>query len=129
MNSVTLIGNISKDLELRYSTSQTAILRFSLAVGRRKKEDGTDFINCVAFGKTAENTERFCHKGSKVGVRGRIQTGSYEKEDGTKVYTTDIIADEVEFLDSKRDDTPRTEPQTTAEPEPNFAAVQEEIPF
>lgn len=105
-------------------------MRFTIAVSRRKKEDGSDFINCIAFGKTAENTERFCHKGSKVGVVGRIQTGSYEKEDGTKVYTTDIIADNVEFLDS-RSEKPREEVQVsyTATEEPNFEAVSEEIPF
>lgn len=132
MNTVTLIGNITKDLELRYTASQTAVLRFTIAVSRRKKEDGADFINCIAFGKTAENTERFCHKGSKVGVVGRIQTGSYEKDDGTKVYTTDIIADNVYFLDS-RSDKPREEVQVsytvTEEPEPQFEAVSEEIPF
>ena len=132
MNVTTLIGNISRDLELRYSASQTAVLKFSIAVSRRRKEDGADFINCIAFGKTAENMERFCHKGSKVGVVGRIQTGSYEREDGTKVYTTDVIADNVEFLDS-RIDKPREEVQVsytvTEEPEPQFEAVSEEIPF
>lgn len=136
MNSVVITGNISKDLEIRYSASQTAVLRFTVAVSRRKKEDGADFINCIAFGKTAENTERFCHKGSKVGVKGRIQTGSYEKEDGTRVYTTDIIADEVEFLDSRSDaerPKPKEEVQVdytvSEEPVPQFEAVDSEIPF
>ena len=134
MNVTTLIGNISRDLELRYSASQTAVLKFSIAVSRRRKEDGADFINCIAFGKTAENMERFCHKGSKVGVVGRIQTGSYEREDGTKVYTTDVIADNVEFLDS-RNDSPRQKEEVqvnytvTEEPEPQFDAVDEIIPF
>ena len=134
MNVTTLIGNISRDLELRYSASQTAVLKFSIAVSRRRKEDGADFINCIAFGKTAENMERFCRKGSKVGVVGRIQTGSYEREDGTKVYTTDVIADNVEFLDS-RSDSPRQKEEVqvsytvTEEPEPQFEAVSEEIPF
>ena len=134
MNVTTLIGNISRDLELRYSASQTAVLRFTIAVSRRKKEEGADFINCIAFGKTAENTERFCRKGSKVGVVGRIQTGSYEREDGTKVYTTDVIADNVEFLDS-RNDSPRQKEEVqvsytvTEEPEPQFEAISEEIPF
>lgn len=129
MNNVTLIGNITRDLELRYSASQTAVLKFTVAVSRRKKEDGADFINCIAFGKTAENTERFCHKGSKVGVKGRIQIGSYEKDDGTKVYTTDIVADEVEFLDSKSEPL-KVDYKVSEEPEPQgFAAISEEIPF
>ena len=101
MNSVTLIGNLTKDVDLRYATdSQTAIGRFSLAInsgyGDKKR---TDYINIVCFGKTAENCEKFLRKGSKAGVRGRIQTGSYEGKNG-KVYTTDVIADEVEFLGS-----------------------------
>lgn len=127
MNNVTLIGNISRDLELRYSASQTAVLKFSVAVSRRKKEDGADFINCIAFGKTAENMEKFCHKGSKVGVKGRIQTGSYEKEDGTKVYTTDIVADEVEFLDSREKSEPKYTVTEEPDPQEGFAALDGDI--
>lgn len=133
MNCAIIIGNVSRDLELRYSASQTAVLKFSVAVSRRKKEDGADFINCIAFGKTAENMERFCHKGSKVGVKGRIQTGSYEKEDGTRIYTTDIIADEVEFLDSREKSEPQVKYTVAEEPDPQegFAALDGDltIPF
>ena len=104
MNNVTLIGNLTKDVEVRYSTGekQTAVGRFTLAInsgfGDRKR---VDYINIVCFGKTAENAEKFLAKGSKCAVRGRIQTGSYEGKNG-KVYTTDIIADEVEFLSTRQ---------------------------
>lgn len=103
MNVWNGIGNLTKDPELKYTTGfePKAVCRFTVAVndgyGDKQK---TSFIPCVCFGKTAENLERFLSKGSKVAVCGRIQTGSYEK-DGQKVYTTDIIADSVEFLSSK----------------------------
>ena len=106
MNSVVLIGNLTKDVEVRYSTGekQTAVGRFSLAInsgyGDKKR---VDYINIVTFGKTAENCEKWLKKGSKCAVRGHIQTGSYEGKNG-KVYTTDVIADEVVFLNSRQAD-------------------------
>lgn len=125
MNSVVITGNITRDIELKYSSSQTAVVRFTVAVSRRRKEDGADFINCVAFGKTAENMDKFLHKGSKVGVKGRLQTGSYMKDE-IKINTTDVIADEVEFLDSRQLEVD----YKVAEPEPEgFAALNEQIPF
>ncbi|MDO4869114.1 MAG: single-stranded DNA-binding protein [Bacillota bacterium] len=100
MNSVVLVGNLTRDPELRYSTgaNQTAICRFGIAVndGYGDKQE-TNFINIVVFGKQAENCDRFLAKGRKVAINGRIQTGSYEK-DGRKVYTTDVVASRVEFL-------------------------------
>lgn len=75
-----------------------AVARFTIAINRIKKDGGADFPNIVVFGKQAENCEKYLHKGSRVGIEGRIQTGSYEREDGTRVYTTDVIADRVEFL-------------------------------
>ena len=100
MNSVTLIGNLTKDPEVRYTTTGTAMGKFSLAInsgyGDKKR---VDYPNIIVFGKTAENCEKYLHKGSKCAVRGKIQTGSYEGKNGT-VYTTDVIADEVEFLGS-----------------------------
>lgn len=104
MNQVSLIGNLTKDTELRYSTgqNQTAICRFTVAVNDGYGENQrTSYIPIVVFGKIAENCDKFLFKGSKVGIVGRIQTGSYEK-DGRKVYTTDVVASNVEFL-TKRD--------------------------
>lgn len=106
MNTCTLMGRVVRDPEVRYSQSQMAIARFTLAVDRRGRAnaDGTreaDFISCVAFGKTAEIAEKYFMKGTKLTLRGHIQTGSYQKQDGSKVYTTDVIVDEVEFAESK----------------------------
>ena len=103
MNSVALIGRLTRDPEVRYgAASQTAVARFTIAVDRqrggRDQEQTADFIPIVCFGKTAELVEKYIAKGRLVGVTGRIQTGSYEK-DGRKVYTTDVIADRIEFLD------------------------------
>ncbi len=103
MNSVSLIGRLTRDPDVRYSAgSQTAVARFTLAVDRQRAakegEQSADFISIVCFGKTAELVEKYITKGRQVGITGRIQTGSYEK-DGQKVYTTDVIADRVEFLD------------------------------
>lgn len=100
MNSVVLIGNLARDPELRYSTgaNQTAVCRFTIAVndGFGEKQR-TSFIPIVVFNKQAENCDRYLAKGRKVAIHGRIQTGSYEK-DGRTVYTTDVVANNVEFL-------------------------------
>lgn len=125
MNQVFIIGRITRDLEVKFTSTGKAMLRFSVAVDRRKKEDGADFINCVAWGQTAENMDRYLSKGSKVAVLGRIQTGSYEK-DGTRINTFDVVADNVEFLDSKSTE---PQPKPKAEPEPQFEALDESIPF
>ena len=104
MNRVELIGRLTRDPELRYTSSNIATARFSLAVNRpfqsQNGEQGTDFINIVVWRKQAENVKKYCTKGSLVAVEGRIQTGSYEK-DGQRVYTTDVVADSVQFLESK----------------------------
>lgn len=99
MNDVKLIGRLTKKPELEYTAGNTAVTKFSIAVDRRKKEDGADFIRITVYGKQAENICRYMDKGRQVAVSGRIQTGSYEK-DGRKFYTTDIIGDHVEFLGS-----------------------------
>ena len=104
MNSVQLIGRLTRDPEIRYTDGGASIARFGLAVDRRfKQENGADadFINIVAFGKTAEFIEKYFHKGMKIALNGRIQTGSYTDKDGKKVYTTDIVAENVEFCESK----------------------------
>ena len=101
------MGRLTRDAEVRYSQgdSSTAVARFSLAVDRRFKRDGddqtADFINCVAFGRTGEFMERFGRKGTKFLVEGRIQTGSYTNKDGQRVYTTDVVVEQVEFAESK----------------------------
>lgn len=104
INSVTLIGRLTKEPELRYTPSGIAVCRFTLAINRMTKNEAqqqADFINIVAWRKQAENVANYLHKGSLAGVVGRIQTGSYDGQDGKKVYTTEVIAEQVQFLDSK----------------------------
>ena len=107
MNKVQLVGRLTRDPEIRYSQGEnaTATARFSVAVNRRfKNAEGNydaDFINCVAFGKSAEFAEKYLHQGTKLVVSGRIQTGSYTNKDGQRVYTTDVVVDDQEFAESK----------------------------
>ena len=100
MNKVILIGRLTKDPELNFAAgSGTAVTRFSLAVTRPFKKDETDFINCVAFGKNAENIAQYLTKGRKIAISGYIQTGSYNAKDGSKRYTTDVIVQSFDFVD------------------------------
>ena len=107
MNKVILMGRLTRDPEVRYSQGEqaTAIARYTLAVDRRGRRDGdqqtADFIGCVAFGRLGEFAEKYLRKGTKVAITGRIQTGSYTKADGQKVYTTDVVVEECEFAESK----------------------------
>lgn len=109
MNKVILMGRLTRDAEIRYSQGETAsaVARFTIAVDRRVRRDSAngdqtaDFISCVAFGRTAEFLERFGRKGTKFVLEGRIQTGSYTNKDGQRVYTTDVVAENVEFAESK----------------------------
>lgn len=126
MNSVQLIGRLTRDPQITYTENHMTIARFSLAIDRGKDRDGNDrgadFPGVVCFGKTAELVDKYVHKGRLVGVSGRIQTGSYEK-DGQKVYTTDVVADRVEFLDRGQSGT--EEPATDG-----FAKLSDDdIPF
>ena len=101
MNKVVLIGRMVADPELRFAAgSGMAISRFRVAVNRRKKEDGADFINCVSFGKTAETIAQYFTKGRQIAVTGNIRTGSYDAQDGTKRYTTDVAVESFEFIGS-----------------------------
>ncbi len=107
MNSVTLVGRLTRDPEVRYtSDTQRAIANFSIAIDRGKSRDGkelgADFPNIVCYGKTAELVEKYVGKGMQVGIQGRLQTRTYENRDGKKVFVTEVIADRVEFLDSKK---------------------------
>ena len=146
MNRVILMGRLTRDAEIRYSQgeSSTAIARFSLAVDRRFRREGddqtADFINCVAFGRTAEFMERFGRKGTKFVAEGRIQTGSYTNKDGQRVYTTDVVVESVEFAESKSAASGSDGGFTPADrPSPSQAAgdgfmnipdgIDEELPF
>jgi len=107
MNKVILMGRLTRDPEVRYSQGDnaTAVARYTLAVDRRfnrNNDDQTaDFINCVAFGRAGEFAEKYLHKGTKIAITGRIQTGSYTNKDGVKVYTTEVVIEEQEFAESK----------------------------
>ncbi len=107
MNKVILMGRLTRDPEVRYSQGENsmAIARYTLAVDRRFNRNGddatADFINCVAFGRSGEFAERYLHKGIKIAVTGRIQTGSYTNKDGVKVYTTEVVVEDHEFAESK----------------------------
>ena len=108
MNNVTLVGNLCRDNEVRYSTDEnaTAILFNTIAVQRKTKDKTTgkyesDFISIKAFGKTAEFVEKYFKKGDKIGITGEIRTGSYTNKDGVKVYTTDVVVNNAEFVSSK----------------------------
>jgi len=105
INRVVLVGRLTKDPELRYTPSGVPMARFTIAVNRafsnQQGEKEADFIGCIAWRKQAENLANFMKKGSLIGVEGRIQTGSYEGQDGKRVYTTDVVADAVQFLEPR----------------------------
>ena len=146
MNKVILMGRLTRDPEVRYSQGESpmAIARFSLAVDRRGRSNSTDgqtadFINCVAFGRTGEFFERFGRKGTKFLVEGRIQTGSYTNRDGQRVYTTDVVVENVEFAESKSSNDNNGGYVPADRPSPSGAAgdgfmnipdgIDEELPF
>ena len=119
-----MIGRLTKDGDYTVTNDGLQIYRFTLAVDRENRKEGgdkADFPRVVVFGKSAENCNKFIGKGSMVGVRGRIQTGSYDGRDGNKVYTTDVIADRVEFLSYN---SPQAEPK-----EDSYQAIDENVPF
>lgn len=106
MNKVILTGRLTRDPDVKYTNGGSSVARFAVAVNRRfKPKDGSgptaDFPGIVCFGKTAEHVEKYFKKGMKIDIVGRLQTGSYKKEDGTTVYTTDVVAEEVDFGESK----------------------------
>lgn len=101
MNSVQLVGRLTRDPEVRYTDGGSTVARFTVAINRRFKPEEADFIPCVAFGKTAEFLEKYFRKGQRIGLNGRIQTGSYTNQEGSKVYTTDVIVENVEFVESR----------------------------
>ena len=136
MNSVALVGRLTRDPELRYTAgTQMAVAKFTVAIddgfGEKKR---TNFIPVTVFGKTAENCEKYLAKGRLVGVQGKIQTGSYTNKDGATVYTTDVVADRVEFLErgerNERSAAPRQSGMGGFDAAPEgFSAIDEDIPF
>ena len=141
MNKAVLVGRLTRDPEVRYSQGDntTAVARYTVAVDRRFKKDGeqtADFINCVAFGKTGEFIEKYGRKGTKFVVEGRIQTGSYTNKDGQKVYTTDVVVEQVEFAESKASADGNTTNNTANSNAPTDTSfmdipdgIDEELPF
>ena len=135
MNKVIEIGRLTKDPEIRYSqgANTTCIARYTLAVDRKFKQEGqpnADFINCIAFGKLGEFAEKYLHKGVKIAVTGRIQTGSYTNKDGQKIYTTDVVVEEQEFCESKSQS--NSQPQPTPSVDMGFMNIDtdmESLPF
>lgn len=111
LNRALLVGRLTRDPELRRTGSGKAVTSFNLAVERNFKSDEqeADFINCVCWGKIAENTERYCSKGSMVSIDGRIQTRNYDNSQGQKVYVTEVIADSVQFINTRKEN--QTAPQ------------------
>ena len=128
MNKVILLGRLTRDPEVRYTQGNEpmAVARYSLAVDRQGKKDenkqNADFISCVAFGKRGEFAEKYLHKGTKIAVCGRLQTGSYTAQDGTKRYTTDVVVDEHSFCESKG-----TTSETSATDEDGFMNVPDGV--
>ena len=149
MNKVVLMGRLTKEPDVRQSqgAEPVTIARYTLAVDRRgKKQEGqqADFISCVAFGKAGEFVEKYLHKGMKICVSGRIQTGSYTNRDGQKVYTTDVVVEEQEFCESRAaNDTAQNYSTPTPQPTPQSSGtsaaldgfmsipdgIDEELPF
>ena len=151
MNNVNLIGNLTRDPELSYTPSQTAKCQFAMAINRPRRngeDQGADYIRVVVWGRTAENCEKYLAKGRKVAVSGSIRTGSYKDKDGRTVYTTDVWANNVEFLNTQQTSRPQTQEQyrgpeytqTTPRPPaqrqmnmadmpPEFDMIEDDTPF
>ena len=136
MNKVIMIGRLTRDPDIRYSQGEntTCVARYTLAVDRKFKQEGqptADFINCIAFGKLGEFAEKYLHKGVKIAVTGRIQTGSYTNKDGQKIYTTDVVVEEQEFCESKSQS--NSQPQPTQSSDNSWLnipdGVEDSLPF
>lgn len=130
MNKVIEIGRLVKDPEIRYSqgANTTCVARYTLAVDRKFKQEGqpnADFINCIAFGKLGEFAEKYLHKGTKIAVTGRIQTGSYKNKDGNTVYTTDVVVEEQEFAESKSQSS--SQPQPTPSNDNSWMSIPDNL--
>lgn len=137
MNKVILMGRLTRDPQVRYSQGENtlAIARYTLAVDRRVKRDGeaqADFISCVAFGRAGEFAEKYFRQGTKITISGHLQTGSYTNRDGQKVYITDVVVEEQEFAESKRESTNTPPPSVPADNDGFMnipEGIDEELPF
>lgn len=134
MNKIQLVGRLTKDPEIRYTDGGSSIARFNIAVDRRFKTDNgptADFIPCVAFGKTAEFIEKYFNKGSRIGLCGRLQSGKYDTNNNETRYTLDCIVEEVEFVESKSNQT--EQPNSSKASSDGFVnipdGIDEELPF
>ena len=134
MNSAIIIGRAATDIDLSYTPqNQTALTKFTLAVDRPKKDgqdQGADFIRIVVWGRQAETTNQYCSKGSKMAVQGRITTGSYKDRDGKTVYTTEVTAERIEFLDNRQRNEHVAQPmQDAVNNVAGFTGEQEPMPW
>lgn len=138
MNKWIGMGRLTRDPEVRYSQSGSAVTNFSVAIDRRYKRDGettADFFNCIAFGKTGEFVEKYLRKGIKVVIEGELQNNNYEDKNGTKHYSVQIIVNQIEFAESKSSQTNNdtAEPETNAPADDGFMnipdGIDEELPF
>lgn len=130
INKTILVGRITKDIELRTTSGNIPYVRFTLAVNRTYTESNgerkADFISCVAWRKQAENMAKYVGKGSLVGIDGRIQTGSYDNDNGTRVYTTDVVCDSVQFLGTKETNDKNKSQPSVQEYDP---PLEDDLPF
>ena len=117
MNKVILTGRITKDIELKYTTTSNAVVSYQLAV--RKNKDEAYFVNCVAYGKTAELLNQYCKKGTSINCIGSIRTRNYDDKDGKRVYITEVVVEEIEFA---------SQPKQEQQQEP-FMPTADELPF
>ena len=132
MNKVIMIGRTTKDVELRYTQTGKPVASFSIAVDKRNRNDGADFFDCVAWNATAEAMDKYVPKGSKISIVGRLANRNYKNRDGVTVYKNEIIADEVEFIDTRGKATPSapTDPAPESSPENRFDELEDgELPF
>lgn len=130
MNKVCLIGRLTSKPELRYTNSNIAVTKFNVAVNRKPKEDGTkeaDFIGCIAWKSAAETITKYFDKGSQIGIEGRIQTGSYDDNNGNKRYTTDVVVESITFLDKKENVSPQEQKEEiNTDPFADFGEIVEQ---
>ena len=135
MNSCVLVGRITKDIEIRKTQSGKSVVQFTLAVNRRGKDAGADFINCVAWEKAADVLAQYGHKGDRIGIVGRIATRSYDdKNTGKKVFVTEIMVDQFEFLSEPKKEEPKPvqeQPKQQYEPQRDLSEweIPEDLPF
>ena len=130
MNKVVLMGRLTKDPELRFAAgSGKGVCRFTVAINRQFKRDESDFINCVAFGKPGETISEHFAKGNRIALTGNIRTGSYEAQDGTKRYTTDVVVESFEFIEAKNSTSSNDDSFGAAIPNDVFPEDDGEMPF